>query len=186
MPSKVLSRILNRSVEKINSNSFIKENDTDDSFTSFYFDGTELNSSIDDIHDSDKTDNFNLEQMKEASFPRRDLPIFEYFEKEKKFLGVITDIDYSKRTFSANLVCSDDLITRDALFSLDDLSSENVSCVEVGRKIIYIYGKQYRNGTVTNVSNLYFRKEMNWTKREIEVKRSEANELFSILNGYSE
>ena len=53
-------------------------------------------------------------------------------------------------------------------------------------KIIYIYGKQYRNGTVTNVSNLYFRKEMNWTKREIEVKRSEANELFSILNGYSE
>ena len=166
----------------MNSNSFIENDDFDDSFTTFYFDEPDFNSSLEDIYDSDKTDNYNPEQMKEESFLRRERPVFEYFEKEKKFLGIITNIDYSNRTFSANLVCSDDLISREAIFSIDDIPSENIPYIEVGRRIIYIYGKQYRDGTITNVSNLYFRQKMNWTKREIELKKNEANELLSILS----
>lgn len=182
MASKIISRIFNRSIENVESSSFSEDNKDDESFATFYFEKVDRNSEEKINHASDKTECYYSKQMQEESYSGRERSVFEDFEKEKKFLGVITDIDYPNRTFSANLFCTDDLVNRIVLFSFDDLSSKDRSLVEIGRRIIYIYGKQYRNGTVTNVSNLYFRNFSNWTEREIELKRIEANELYNLLN----
>lgn len=180
MASKTISRILNRSAKNIYSSSFSENDSGDDSFTSFYFDESEPNANSDNKHDL--TENDYSEQKKEESFSGRGRIVFEHFEKEKKFLGTISSIDHSEHTFSAILISSDDLITRDVVFSIDDLPKELKNFVEIGRRIIYIYGKQYRNGTVTNVSNIYFRNNSRWTQREIELKENEAKELYDLLN----
>jgi len=180
MASKTILRILNKSAKNINSSSFNESGSGDDSFTSYCFDAPELNAYSDD--NDDLTENEYSEQEKEESFSRRERIVFEHFEKEKKFLGTISSIDYSKHTFSATLISSDDHITRNVMFSIDDIPKELKSLVEVGRRIIYIYGKQYRNGTVTNVSNIYFRTNSRWTPREIELKENEAKALYDLLN----
>ena len=180
MASKTISRILNRSAKNIYSSSFSENDSGDDSFTSFYFDESEPNANSDNKHDL--TENDYSEQKKEESFSGRGRIVFEHFEKEKKFLGTISSIDHSEHTFSAILISSDDLITRDVVFSIDDLPKELKNFVEIGRRIIYIYGKQYRNGTVTNVSNIYFRNNSRWTQREIELKEKIANEIYDLLN----
>lgn len=181
MASKVISRILNRSIENVKASSFSEDNMIDDSYASFYFDDADRDNEAAVDFESEKTDCYYTKQKQEESFSLRERPVFEHFEKEKKFLGIITDVDYSNRTFSAALISSDDYINRNVLFSIDDLPSDKLSLVEIGRRIIYIYGKQYRNGTVSNVSNLYFRKDSNWSAREIELKRNEAAELYSLL-----
>lgn len=182
MASKAISRILNRSIENLGRSSFNEDTKTDDSFTTFYFEEADKDRSAIDNSEPIKTECNYSKQKREESFSRRERHIFEDFEKERKFLGIITDVNYSNHTFTANLTCTEDLINRSVVFSIDDLSFEECHLVEVGRRIIYIYGKQYRNGTVTNVSNLYFRNDYNWTEREIERKRNEARALYNLLS----
>ena len=183
MASKMIFRILNRPSDCSNMSSFDEKSETESSFASFYFE--KMGSTGEDEADIEieKTEcSYYPDQKIDESSSCLVRPVFTEYEKEKKFLGTITDVDDTNRTFSAELIGSDDLITRNAIFSIDDLSPENVSLVEVGRRIIYIYGKQYRNGTVSNVSELYFRRNSSWTEREIEAKKSEAEELFAMLN----
>lgn len=182
MARKSISRILNRTIDNLDDSSFNETNVDEGSFTTFCFEEADRVSESELNHETNKTDYYYSEQRQEESFSKRERPVYEHFEKEKKFLGTITDINVPERTFSADLICTDDDIKRNVLFSIDDLSSEDCLHVEVGRRIIYIYGKQYRNGTATNVSNIYFRNDSNWTEREIELKRKEANELFNFLS----
>ncbi len=182
MASEALSMLLNRHQNNLYYSSFDENNNDDNSFASYYFDKSKSNEPLN--YNNDLTENY-IEQKKEESFSVRDQVINEHFEKEKKFLGTITSVNYSEHTFSARLKSSDDCITRDVLFSINNLPKELRVHVEVGRRIIYIYGKQYRNGTVTNVSNIYFRKESKWTQREVELREKKAKELYNLLNGGS-
>ncbi|SEL97059.1 hypothetical protein SAMN04487770_12230 [Butyrivibrio sp. ob235] len=180
MASKTISRLLNRSNKNIYISSFNEDNKVADSFASYCFDEIKSNISLD--HDYDSTEKKYEEQSEEESFFVSEKVIFEHFEKEKKLLGTIASVNYAEHTFSAILVSTDDGISRDVVFSLDDLSEEQKAFVEVGRRIIYIYGKQYRNGTVTNVSCIHFRNNSRWTQREIELKEKRAMELYNLLN----
>lgn len=178
MATKTLSRILNRSENK-NLSSFSEVSEGDDSFTTFHFEDEDNQKT--EIDESVLTESDLFKEKHEESFSRRKDIVWEHFEKERKYLGEITGIDYNNHTFSASLVGSDDSVNRAVTFSIDDIPTEDAQYIDVGRRIIFIYGKQYRNGTVTNESKLYFRKDSNWTKREIELKRKEAEELYKML-----
>lgn len=182
----MLSRILNLSNENKKMSSFGETERETDLFTSFFFNEEDDNGGEDDFYESEETEFSYTKQDREESFSLREKTVFEHFERDRKFLGIITKIDRSNRTFSANLTCSDDLINRNVVFSIDDLPQKDTCFLDVGRRIIYIYGKQYRNGTVTNVSNIYFRKDANWTQREIELRQREADELYKVLSDKSE
>ena len=174
--------------EENGNNQDIKENqdiDKTDSFSfSNYFGEDCKNLDNDENLENDKTDSFSFSKEKQKeSFSIRDMHDFEYFEKEKKFLGTITHVDRRKRTFETLLICTDDNVRREAEFSIEEVLPKFKPLIEVGRKIIYIYGKQYRNGTVTNVTNLYFRNESNWTDREINNNKRKALELYNLLKG---
>ena len=186
MASKAIYRALNRTIDSFDASSFNVSERFDDSSTSFMFDEKEAEAEVPDEFTQEKTESTVYEDKNEELFPKRGRRIIEHFEKEKKFLGTITYIDYSENTFSATLLCTEDDITRNAVFSIDDLSPEYVPLIEIGRKIIYIFGKQYRNGTCSNVSNIYLRRDSKWTKREIELKQNEARELLDVLNGIEE
>lgn len=181
MASKFMTRVLNRSIENINSYSFSQYNEEYDSFATFHFDNEEkVKNDAENIHVLKNTD--LVTEKIDNSFSKMSTDFFEHFEMEGKYLGRITDINTSKKIFSANVVGTDDLISRDIVFSIDDIPSEEAKNIEVGRRIIYVYGKQYRNGTATNISKLYFRDASNWTRGEIDRKRKEAEELYNILN----
>ena len=180
MASKIISRILNKPTSNNFPSSFNETDGSDDSFTSYYFDESEPDAPSDSKHDL--TENDYPENKNDESFSGRNRVVYEFYKQEKKFIGTISSIDYSEHTFSATLIASDDLITRNVVFSIDDISKELKSSIEIGRRIIYIYGKLYRNGTATNVSNIYFRNDSKWTQRAIELKEKEAKELYDLLN----
>ena len=187
MASKTISRILNRSMGNFYSNSFYENSMEENSSTAFYFDQPDQNSEhiyATKAMEADLTENEYPKKREKETFsePRR---VSEHFEEEKKFLGTIVEINEVEGTFSASLSCPDDNITRRVLFAIDNLAEELKPLVEIGRRLIYIYGKQIRNGTVTNVSSIYFRQNAKWTKREIEAIEREALELYNLLNGSS-
>lgn len=105
-----------------------------------------------------------------------------YFERESKFLGTIIQVDCNAKTFTALVKSPLDEINRKMEFSFDEIQEKQIDNIKEGKNIIFIYGQENRNGTQYNVSKIYFRKEMIWTKKEIERKNQEADEMFKFFS----
>lgn len=177
MASKALYRILNRNKDVSFSFDNNENEGTENSIPSLDFEEKRIGAEIESEPDTSVFD----DKQKE-SFSRHRKNVFDFFEKEKEFTGVITNVDSVARIFWANLISKDDSINREVKFSMEDLSPEECNLVVEGKRIIYIFGKQYCNGTISNTSKLYFRSDLTWTNREIEMRKEEAKKLFDLLN----
>lgn len=105
-----------------------------------------------------------------------------YFNYECKLIGFIKEVDRKNKTFIAIMRNSIDNIDREITFSFNEMIEKEQSQITEGKRIIFIYGKEFRNGTQNNVSTLYFRQELTWSANDINKRMQEADQWFRYLN----
>lgn len=105
-----------------------------------------------------------------------------YFNYECKLIGFIKEVDKKNKTFIAIMRNSIDNIDREITFSFNEMIEKEQSQIIEGKRIIFIYGKEFRNGTQNNVSTLYFRQELTWSANDINKRMQEADQWFKYLN----
>ncbi len=108
--------------------------------------------------------------------------VFSYFEQESKMVGKITVVDKDKAVFVVQACNTLDGITREMEFSFDEVEKSEYPKITKGRRVIFVYGKHYVNGTQYNLSKLYFRDAPVWSKRELEKRRRNMMKLFEGID----
>ena len=108
--------------------------------------------------------------------------IYAYFEAEHKLLGTIKDINRDNGIFVVDFIDDENGNPVEMEFFCDEVSPNDRENIEIGRKIILVWGKRHRHGTHVNESKLIFRKDMYWTEGKIEKKKSKANYMHEILS----
>ena len=107
----------------------------------------------------------------------------QYFIKNGEFFGTIIVVDSKEEIFIALMKSFDDQYQRKIVFSFSDVDNYDRGKITVGTQIVFVYGKQYNNGTIYNNSKVFFRAPEIWTKHKLEKLRQESDFLFSLING---
>ena len=181
MASKSLYRIFNQSKDDSSFSSISGSNGSVNSYAEYNL-NEDLNIPIVENLPPNVTVLPNDDKALESFLKRPEHIGLTYFEREQKFLGLITDVNNQEKLFHVRLTKCDDNIEREITFSFEEVSKEEINKVSTGRRVIYIIGRQYINGTMYNVSKLYFRKEQYWTQRDIERKRVQALDFYKLMD----
>ena len=127
----------------------------------------------------------NQSQQPKSSTKKGRNEINTYLSKCKQFNGEIIIVDVNKRTFVATLEGTDGIL-REATFLFDDVDENDEFLILPKAQIIFIYGKQYMNGTAFNFSKIYFRSNFKWTSAQIKRANNDAEELLKLLKKKNE
>ncbi len=132
----------------------------------------------------DETDAPRRDDKKESSITlsRNKKKVFSYFDQESKMIGKITEVDKDNAVFVVQASNTSDGITREMQFSFSEVEKSEYPKITEGRRVIFVYGKQYVNGTQYNLSKLYFRDAPVWSKRELEKRRRNMMQLFEGID----
>lgn len=149
-----------------------------------------LDKNIDNYEDiqEDKTAIADMMQKKvsSVSIARNKNNANNYFYQESKFVGEITSVDRKKNEFTIQVNSSFDKMVRELTFPFAEVEEKDYSRLTKGRRVIFVYGKNYVNGTQYNVSKLYLRDDIIWSKRELEKRRREMMHLFEGMDDEDE
>ena len=127
----------------------------------------------------------NKSQQPKSSTKKGKSEINSYLSKCRQFNGEIINVDTVNKTFIATLNSTDGIL-REASFFFDDVDEEDESLILPKAQIIFIYGKQYINGTAFNFSKIYFRSKFKWTSAQIKKANNDAEELLKLLKKKNE
>lgn len=108
--------------------------------------------------------------------------ISSYFEPECKLIGEIVNVNLSDKQFTIQAFDSVDEKTVEMIFSYDEVKEIEYKKIVNGQRVIFVYGKQYNNGTVYNSSKLYFRDPSIWSRTEIEKRKKNMAKLFEGID----
>lgn len=180
MQSKDVSRIFNKSRDKTLSSTLPSSIEELESFASFnfVFDNTIRFTSSSDGKNTIEESRLCIEKQKQ-SFAKIIKDTSSLYERINKLFGEISYVD--GQSFYALLTDSNDGISREVEFCIDEIQESDFPKVEVGRRIIFLYGKEIVNGTYHNFSKIIFRDNPIWSNKSIERYRNKADSLFELL-----
>lgn len=104
------------------------------------------------------------------------------FDPIEKLSGIITDISESTRTFTASMRNEKDGAKIIATISFSDIEKSEISEIKIGRKFLYLYGRQYVRGTCFNSTKIIFRAMEFWNPQKIKSFNSKVDSYIKLFD----
>ena len=104
------------------------------------------------------------------------------FDTEIKLSGYIKEIDFDNKNFIVILNNAEDGFEREFKISFSDIEKDDIEKINIGARIVYIYGKHYIRGTAYNSSKIIFRVNNTWNKYKLKKLDEETKILLSLFN----
>ena len=103
------------------------------------------------------------------------------FDTEIKLSGYIKEIDFDNKNFIVLMNNTEDGFEREFKISFSDIEKNDIEKIDIGARIVYIYGKHYIRGTAYNASKIIFRVNNTWNKYKLKKLDEETKTLLSMI-----